>query len=69
MVYDQSVMQTKTAKYLIKVIKLLLSKTTRDEPSTRKLAKQAIETFDRADKILMGAMKGRRRSNKYEGSR
>ena len=69
MVYDKSVMQTKTAKYLIKVIKLLLSKTTRDEPSTRKLAKQAIETFDRADKILMDAMKWRRRSNKYEGSR
>jgi|10_taG_2_1085330.scaffolds.fasta_scaffold20927_2 hypothetical protein len=66
MVYDQTILQTKTVRHLIKIIKLLLSSKTREERSTRKLARQAINSFNRADQILMEAMKWKRRSDKYE---
>ncbi len=68
MVYDQTILQTKTVRHLIKIIRLLLSEKTREEPSTKKLARQAITSFNRADQILMDAMKWKRRSHKYERS-
>lgn len=63
MIFDQSILQTKTAKYLINIIKLLLNKRTRDKNTTITSAKQAVRTFTRADDILMKALKKRRKTD------
>jgi hypothetical protein len=63
MIYDQSILQTKTAKHLVNIIKLLLNKRTRENKETITHAKQAVSTFTRADNILMEALKKRRKTD------
>lgn len=63
MIFDQSILQTKTAKYLVNIIKLLLNKRTRDMKETTTAARQAVKTFTRADDILMKALKKRRKTD------
>ena len=62
MILDQSVLQTKTAKHLVSIIKLLLNSNTRGRKETITIATNAVKTFNRADRILIKALKNRRKS-------
>ena len=63
MLLDQSVLQTKTAKHLVSIIKLLLNSKTKEKEETIIAAKHAVTTFNRADSILMTALKNRRKTD------
>jgi hypothetical protein len=63
MILDQSILQTKTAKRLVSIIKLLISNKTRGKEETITAAKSAIKEFDRADSILITALKKRRKTD------